>query len=206
MGKRARMLWGLGAVLCVGVAAVSMRYLGGLGREPILGNAFARPWLYLHILGAAVALLVCPLQLVRRWRVRGNRLHRWTGRVYVAGCLLGGAGGLVSAFGSTAGPVAASGFATLAVLWIAVNVQGWRAALAGRYVEHRRWMLRSFALTFAAVTLRLYLPLVFVLHLPFVDAYRAIAWLAWVPNLVVAELYLRRGARPASRSLAAAAA
>jgi hypothetical protein len=68
-----------------------------------------------------------------------------------------------------------------------------------RFVDHRAWMIRSFALTFAAVTLRLYLPLAAVLSLDFVDAYRAISFLAWVPNLVVVELYLRR--REASSSL-----
>jgi len=78
------------------------------------------------------------------------------------------------------------------VIWIAVNLLGWRAAVQGRFVEHRRWMIRSWALTLAAVTLRLYLPLVMVLDLPFLPCYRAISFLAWVPNLIVAELWLRR--------------
>lgn len=60
-----------------------------------------------------------------------------------------------------------------------------------RFVEHRAWMIRSFALTFAAVTLRLYLPLAALLSINFIDAYRAISFLAWVPNLAVVELYLR---------------
>jgi len=72
-----------------------------------------------------------------------------------------------------------------------VNVQGWRAALARRFPAHRAWMIRSMSLTFAAVTLRLYLPVVPLLGLPFVDGYRAISFLAWVPNLILAELYLR---------------
>jgi hypothetical protein len=46
------------------------------------------------------------------------------------------------------------------VIWITVNLLGWRAAVQGRFVDHRRWMIRSWALTLAAVTLRLYLPLV----------------------------------------------
>jgi hypothetical protein len=52
-------------------------------------------------------------------------------------------------------------------------------------------MIRSFALTFAAVTLRLYLPLAALLSINFVDAYRAISFLAWLPNLLVVESYLR---------------
>ena len=57
-------------------------------------------------------------------------------------------------------------------------------------------MIRSWAMTFAAVTLRLYLPIPpMLLHMSFMDGYRAIAWLAWVPNLLVAELYLRGALR-----------
>jgi hypothetical protein len=56
-------------------------------------------------------------------------------------------------------------------------------------------MIYSFAMTFAAVTLRLYLPIFPLLHLPFVDGYRAASWVSWVGNLLVAEIYLRRPRR-----------
>ena len=48
-------------------------------------------------------------------------------------------------------------------------------------------MIRSYALTLGAVTLRVYLPLFLMLGLPFEQAYPAVAWLAWVPNLIIAE-------------------
>ena len=120
-------------------------------------------------------------------------MHRWLGRTYVFACLTGGVGGLILAFGSTAGPIATAGFGGLAVIWIISNIQGWRAARARRFDAHRAWMIRSFALTFAAVTLRLYLPLIPFTGVPFVVGYRAISFLAWVPNLIAAEIYLRRG-------------
>ena len=186
-------LWGLAAFLSVGVAVFSYRYLPGWGpRSPeILANVFARPWLFIHVAGAATALLVSPLQFIPAWRSQARGVHRWLGRVYVIGCLTGGAGGVVIAFGSFAGPIATAGFATLGALWIFVNVQGWRTAVDRRFDLHRRWMIRSFALTFAAVTLRLYMGLIPVLHLEFMSAYRFISWWSWVGNLLVAELYLR---------------
>jgi hypothetical protein len=61
----------------------------------------------------------------------------------------------------------------------------------GDVTRHRRWMVRNFALTFAAVTLRLYLPASAGAGLGFGPAYAAIAWLCWVPNLVVAEWIVR---------------
>lgn len=195
-------LWTLAALLSAEVAVFSYRYLLAIGpRAPqILGNLFARPWLDLHVAGAATALLIGPLNFLPPLRRRAPRIHRWVGRIYIAGCLSGGVAGLVVAFGSFAGPVATAGFGGLAVCWLYANVQGWTSARARRFVDHRAWMIRSFALTFGAVTLRLYLPLAMVLHMPFVDAYRAISFLAWVPNLILAELYLRgmavRNTRP----------
>ena len=87
------------------------------------------------------------------------------------------------------------------MIWIAVNILGWRAAVRGRFVEHRRWMIRSWALTLAAVTLRLYLPASMALELPFLEAYRVIAWLCWVPNLLAAEAWLRLAPSPVGRGL-----
>jgi len=197
--------WGLAALLSAGVAIFSYRYLPRIGplSPAILQNAFHRPWLDVHIAGAATALFVGPLQFLPWLRARSRRLHRWLGRTYVVGCLAGGVGGFIMAFGSTAGPVATAGFASLAVIWIIANVQGWRLAMARRFDEHRAWMIRSFAMTFAAVTLRLYLPLIPLFGVSFVDGYRAISFLAWIPNLILAELYIRGAFAVRSRLLSA---
>ncbi|HEY1879988.1 MAG TPA: DUF2306 domain-containing protein [Caulobacteraceae bacterium] len=195
--------WTLAALFCVGLAIYSYRYFAPPASN-ILGNTLARPWLWLHIAGAATALLLSPVQLLPWIRRRFPQVHRITGRVYVIGCLAGGVGGFVAAFGSTAGPIATAGFALLAPTWIFVNIQGWRAAVGRRFQDHRRWMLRSFSLTFAAVTLRLYLPIGMVAGLSFVEIYRATAWISWIPNLILMELYLRGAFR--SRTPIAAAA
>ncbi|HEX5379409.1 MAG TPA: DUF2306 domain-containing protein [Phenylobacterium sp.] len=188
-----RAAWGLAAFLSVAVAIFSYRYLPRMGflSPDILANLFARPWLDVHVAGAATALLLGPFQFLRALRQRHRAVHRWMGRTYVVGCLAGGAGGFVMAFGTTAGPVATVGFALLAVCWIYANVQAWRLAVAGRFTEHRVWMIRSFAMTFAAVTLRIYAPLLPLTGLSFRDAYIATAFLSWIPNLILAELYLR---------------
>lgn len=191
---RARIAWLLLTLACLGIAAYSARYLLHPPETPAqaLGNPRGVPWLFIHVAGAAAALVLGSLQFLPGLRRGFGPPHRWTGRVYVAGCLVGGAAGLILAPGSHAGPIASAGFGGLAVIWIATTLLGWRAAVRGRLAEHRRWMIRSWALTLAAVTLRIYLPLVMVLDLPFLPWYRAISFLAWVPNLVVAELWLRR--------------
>jgi hypothetical protein len=186
-------LWGVSAVLSAGVAIFSYRYLAAVGpRAPqILANLYAKPWLYVHIAGAATALLLGPLNFIAAVRRRAPKVHRWIGRLYIIGCLSGGLGGLVVAFGSFAGPIATAGFGSLGACWIVANTQGWLMARARRFADHRAWMIRSFAMTFGAVTLRLYLPMIPLFHVSFVEGYRAISFLAWVPNLIIAELYLR---------------
>lgn len=186
------LVFGLAALLSVGVALFSYRYLAGDTGGPLWGNRFSHPFLFLHVGGAATALLLTPLQLMPRLRARRPALHRWVGRAYVAGCLVAGTAGFILAWGSFAGPVATAAFDALAAAWIATTTLGWTKAVRRRFDSHRRWMIRSFSLTFAAVTLRLYLPIPPLLGLDFTEGYRVIAWAAWVPNLLVAELYLRR--------------
>jgi hypothetical protein len=188
-----RTLWWLGAISSVLIALVSYRYFVPSIPAPaqLIANPMAHPWLWVHAGLAATALITGPWQFIPRLRARFPRVHRWTGRVYIFACLVGGVAGLLLASGSTAGPIARAGFGLLALVWLGVNANGLRLAMAGRYAEHRQWMIRSFALTFGAVTLRIYMPAAQVAGLDPMVAYRAIAWLAWVPNLMLAELYVR---------------
>ena len=187
-------LWSICAILCAGLAIFSYRYVLSVGMVPpiIARNVLKDPWLLIHVAGAATALLVGPVQFSSRLRARFGWLHRWIGRTYVVSCLVGGVAGFLLALGASTGPISTIGFGTLAILWIVTTSFAWRRAMQGRFVDHRAWMIRSFALTFAAVTLRFYLPLSSFFPVSFEDAYRAISFLCWVPNLLVAELYLRR--------------
>jgi len=189
--------WSIGAILCVYLALFSYRYLLHLGFVPpiIAKNALKNPWLLVHVAGAATALLVGPIQFSSRLRARWRWLHRLIGRTYVVSCLVGGVAGFLLALGASTGPISTIGFGSLAIIWIVTTSLAWRRAMQRRFAEHRAWIIRSFALTFAAVTLRLYLPMAALLGFQFDDAYRAISFLAWVPNLLFAELYLRYGSR-----------
>lgn len=180
------------------IALASVRYLfpGAPGGAPgIVDNAFTRYGvLTVHAGFALVALTIGPFQFLKGLRARRPHLHRWMGRTYVLACLVAGAAGLVLAFGATTGPVSTAGFGLLALLWLYTTTKAWTSAMNRRFDDHRRWMIRSFALTFAAVTLRLYLPFAFFSPFGYDDTYRAISFLCWVPNLAFAEVSLR--ARP----------
>lgn len=183
----------IAGLLCAAIAIYGFKVLTGF--DPVLHlvkiNPLRVPFLAIHIVGAATALLIMPLQLVPVVRRRWPAVHRWFGRVYVLACIVGAIGGFMLALGAVAGLILNIGFAALAIAWLATTLLGWKAARERRFLDHRAWMIRSFSLTFAAVTLRLYIPLSFALHLPFIPSYQAIAYLCWIPNLIVAELVLR---------------
>lgn len=157
-----------------------------------------------HFLFGPIALLVGPFQFLDRLRKRRPALHRRLGWVYVTCVAFSGLAGFALAIGSFGGLTTHIGFGLLAVIWLYSTGQAVRHAIAGHYAVHRDWMVRSFALTFAAVTLRVYIPILAALGTPFPEVYQTVAWLAWVPNLIVAERFFVRGARVPARSAARA--
>lgn len=187
--------WGIMATFAVLVAAYAVTLVAVPSVRPPFLQDRARTMplaVFLHLSASAVALLAGPFQFSARLRARALGWHRWLGRAYVVGVLLGGGAGFALAFRSMGGLPAHLGFGLLAVLWLSATGMAWARIRAGDQRGHRMWMIRSYALTLAAVTLRIYLPLSQVVGLPFEPAYQAISWCCWVPNLVVAEWIVLR--------------
>ena len=184
--------WGVLLFLAIGVSVVSARFLLP---DPPMAEAMrphleARPIAFLlHVICGMTALSLGALQFVTR-QGRRRMWHAAAGRIYVLACLVGAVSGLILAWRSIGGPIGTAGFGLLAIAWFTTTALGFREVIAGRIEAHRRWMIRSYALTLAAVSLRLMLPASAVMGLEFMDAYRAIAFLCWAPNLVLAELWL----------------
>jgi uncharacterized membrane protein len=197
--------WWLAAGLAGLVSAYAVRHLvlGPRAYVPELAASFhARPWaIGAHVLFGPIALTVGLAQLLPvlqqpRWRA----LHRVAGRLYGASAVALATAGLYLAAYSAGGAVTHGGFGLLALCVLATTWQGYRAIRRGDVGRHRAWMLRSYALVFGAVTLRLWLPLLIAAHQgDFLAAYRWVAWLSWVPNLLWAEWRIRRGRQAAPR-------
>jgi len=195
--------------LSLGVAGYAIFVYGfmplGAVVQPEMREVFQaeRLGIYAHVFGATFALVLGPLQFSTKLRSRYPNAHRWSGRVYLlAGVLVGGIAGLYMAFHAFGGWPARLGFAGLAVAWLYTGYRAYVAIRARDIVSHRRWMTRNFALTFAAVMLRLWLPSAMVAGLPAVLSYQVIAWLCWIPNLIVAELLINRSPYMGSPALA----
>jgi uncharacterized membrane protein len=188
-------------LLCILVALASYRILF-LGMEmgfPDMRRHFSHaPIFWTHALAASAALGLMPFQFWKGLRLRRRALHRWIGRAYVLAIAAGGLSGLYMSFFAITGPVAGAGFFALALAWLTTTWIAYSSARARDIPRHQRWMIRSAALTFAAVTLRLYLVSSQVTGLPFELSYTIIAWACWVPNLIVVELWLQRRNPPGS--------
>ncbi len=144
--------------------------------------------IYAHAFSSAVALTLGPFQFSTYLRQQYPSVHRWFGRAYLAvGVLVGGLSGLYMSQFAYGGSTARLGFAALAVFWLYTGLCAYFAIRRGAVARHRKWMIRNFSLTFAAVMLRLYLLVSMTAGVEFSLSYPIIAWLCWVPNLAFAE-------------------
>lgn len=166
-----------------------------LEKQDLVYNMLWRTSFYIHIAGGMLALLIGPFQFLPGFRKKYWNLHRNLGKVYLGAILfLGGPAGLFMAFYAEGGWLSSLGFMVMAILWLVTTYLAYESVRKRDFKAHRAWMTRSFALTFAAITLRIYVPsasLFAGLEHDFVII--SSAWISWIPNLLVAELLLWKG-------------
>lgn len=122
------------------------------------------------------------------------KMHRYLGKLYVGLVLLVSApSGLVMAYYANGGWIAQTSFVILSVLWWWFTYQGYRTARKLDFQAHKKWMMRSFALTLSAVTLRLFqMFLGYLIYMDPVTQYIFISWTSWIFNLLLVELWMIR--------------
>ncbi len=167
------------------------------GRESYFSESYQWAF-YTHTAAGPVALVLGTILVSERFRRRFPKWHRYLGRIQVLGVLfLLAPSGLWMAYRADAGPVAAVGFAVLAVATGMCVALGWRSAVRRRFAEHRRWMWRCFLLLCSAVVLRLLVGLATVTGFYSAWLEPAVAWVSWLLPLAAYEL--SRGAFPSIR-------
>lgn len=150
---------------------------------------------WIHVFTSMPALLAGFTQFNPKLLAKCPKLHRYMGRIYVLTvCFVTGPASLVMAFYANGGITSRIAFVILALLWLATTAMGWRKAMQREWSTHREWMLRSYALTLSAITLRAWKYLiVFAFEPPPMDVYRLVAWLGFMPNIIIVEWWIRRG-------------
>jgi hypothetical protein len=166
-------------------------------KQEAIATGWYLPFYYSHVLIGGLILVIGLFQLHPASIRRFKQIHRVSGYVYVMGILFFAApGGLVMSLFIGRGPLVLASFVLQALLWFVFTALAFEKIKKRKIEEHRRWMWRSFALTFAAITLRVYIFFVswsYDLSQP--TAYATLAWLSWVPNLILVEFYLRKNSR-----------
>ena len=147
---------------------------------------------WVHMTAGPLALGLAPFQLWQGLRRKRPALHRWTGRVYALAIVASGVASLAMLPGFQGSGFAQAGFGVLALAWIGTTALGIAKARAGDLAAHRRWMLRSVALTFAAVTLRLIMGPLVAMGWTVTETYDVTAWGSWLINLAILEYWQRR--------------
>jgi hypothetical protein len=164
------------------------------------GNFLATLGIAVHFAAGGVILLLGPIQLFGAVRSAWPALHRWIGRVYVLSAFLAGLGGLlfIAAKGTIGGEVMNIGFGLYGALMVLASVQAYRHARARRIDSHRAWAIRLFALAIGSWLYRMDYGFWLMLtdgigHTPnFGGPFdHVMAFFFYVPNLIVAEFFIR---------------
>lgn len=154
-------------------------------KPEVLLNLVWKACFYIHIGLGGLALFIGWMQFLPKFRSRKPKTHRIVGYIYVTSVLISSIASFYMAFFANYGPIASAGFAILAVIWFTTTLKAVLEIKKGRIAQHQKWMIYSYAATFSAATLRLYLVPLSLLINPGV-AYQIIAWLCWVPNIFAA--------------------
>ncbi len=200
MRTQNKVTWVVFAFLAIGVGLYPLLYfvmdteVGLLSSksQELLQNTFWKLGFYGHISFGGLALLVGWSQFSKKLRTKYLWLHRNLGMVYVLSAWVSGACGVGIGFYATGGWVSALGFILLGLIWLYTTFSAYTAIKNKDLGKHQAMMIYSYAACFAAVTLRLWLPILTFAFGEFIVAYRIVAWLCWVPNMMFAHYWVRK--------------
>ncbi|MDW3646628.1 MAG: DUF2306 domain-containing protein [Bacteroidia bacterium] len=199
--------WIIFAIFPLFIGLYPLRYLladGVVGllntKNPeLLSNLVWKVSFNVHILFGGIALMIGWIQFHKGFRTKRMKIHRGIGKVYVIAGLLSALGGVWAGYYATGGPIAQIGFMCLGVGWFGTTLKAYLDIRQRKLQDHQQMMIYSYSLCFAAVTLRLWLTPLQSMTGDFISAYQIVAWLCWVPNLLVAFIIIRRTNRKVSK-------
>ncbi|WP_433744416.1 DUF2306 domain-containing protein [Falsibacillus pallidus] len=169
---------------------------GAVDGKMQLPNFPFKPWLvilYVHIIFGTIGLLTGPFQFLRRPTGKNAGGHRKLGYIYVTSIGLAGMVGLYLSWYASGGIAAKTGFFMLDVCWLATTSVAMMRIFQKKFSLHQQWMIRSYAVTLAFASFRLYLlPFTMFFHLDIQSAMGISSWLCWITNLAVVEWYFFR--------------
>lgn len=155
-----------------------------------------RIWLlafYIHISASIFCLAAGFTQFSVGLRNQIPKIHRWVGKIYVFSILfINFPSGFILALNANGGWTGKSAFTLLSILWFWFTLKAWLEIRKGNISSHQKFMIRSYALTLSAISLRLW-KLAFLEMTDWDEAliYQIDAWLGFGVNWIIAELIIR---------------
>jgi len=152
---------------------------------------------YAHVFTSVFVLLAGATQFSKYLIFKYPKVHRSLGYAYIVLVLfVSGPGAMAMSIHANGGLPAKASFVLQTIMWIIFTSAAWYYAAKKKYIKHAECMLFSYSLTFAAVTLRtlvLILSALSLKNLKPVDAYIFVAWMSWVPNMIIAGFLIHSG-------------
>lgn len=193
------LLWWLIAMTSLAMAGYAFSYLifgDRMYPRELLESFRTRPWgIYSHAFFGVLGIGLGPFQFRRQTlRLKPHR-HRLLGKIYLISALMVGLSGIYMALYSYGGATTHLGFGFMGAGLLITTGVAYSRIRRRRIALHREWMIRSFSLMFSAVTFRIWLGSLSISFGEFDPAYLWASWISWLPNLVVAEWYIRYSRR-----------
>jgi uncharacterized membrane protein len=147
---------------------------------------------YIHVCCSIFALLAGFSQFNNYILSKQTTIHRNIGKLYVFVILFFAApSGFVIGLHANGGFYSQMAFVLLSIFWFYFTYKGFIKIKNRDVISHKIFMFRSFALTLSAITLRMWKVILVYLFQPSpIDLYQIIAWLGWIPNLLIIEYYI----------------
>jgi len=161
-------------------------------KQQVIGMLHYRIAFFTHVYTALFVLPAGFIQFSPYVLSHFKKLHRLSGWIYtVFVLLLVAPSGFVMGIYANGGLSSQISFCVLALLWFYATLMAIISITKKDILSHRKWMIRSFALTLSAISLRAWkYILVYLFHPAPMDNYRMVAWLSWVVNLLIAEIII----------------
>lgn len=147
-----------------------------------------RRWgLVLHVAGGVVALITGIVQLWLGLTNRARALHRALGKLYVGVITIGSIAGFYLSLTIPGNAPYASGLFFLCVAWVITTSMAVLAIRRRNLVQHREWMMRSYAVTFAFVVFRIGVDTLIAQGVSLRETQAIMAWACWALPLLFLE-------------------
>lgn len=151
---------------------------------------------YIHVFTSSLLLICGAVQFIPFIIRKYTHIHRISGYIYsIVVLFFSGPSAFIMSYYANGGAAAQCSFLLVSTIWYLSTVYALVAVKQNKYMLHASFMLRSFLLSCSALTLRLYAMILSYLHTDIAprEKYILIAWLSWVPNLLIAEWVIQSG-------------